>query len=244
METKERLQMFAALGLSALGLACAATQPSTQGLSVRAVVLDVPPVLQDELYACGLASLTGLCQYWSVEIPVEMRLRLSDIAAREHGLSGDELISALDRLGMESYLFRGSLDRGATGLYRHIDAGRPPLVMLSQNGSTNHYSLVLGYDEPSANLVLLDPARGQVVSSLANFERMWARCERFTLLAAPRADLEGMTSGRPEESSAERGHGYPTSRDHLRGNTDGAARASRPRLPHETSPTPNTQRAP
>jgi predicted double-glycine peptidase len=164
-------------------IGCQATQPRSLVLSEQAVSLDLPLVQQDEMYACGLASITTLCRYWGVEIPTEQRDELSRTAADEEGLSGDELCAALQRLGLETHLFQGALDHSATGLYRHVDAGRPPLVMLSRSGSNQHYCLVVGYDEPRGNLILLDPVRGRVLTTATTFARDWNLCQRFTLLA-------------------------------------------------------------
>lgn len=161
-------------------------------LSEEAVTLDLPIVPQDALYTCGLASISALCQYWSVEIPQEKRERLAQLAKREEGLSGRELREALDRMGMEAYLFHGSLDRSSTGLYHHVDQGRPPLVMIRPDSSGNHYCLVLGYDEPRENVILLDPAKGQVVTPITDFERTWVRCQRFTLLACPKEEASAV----------------------------------------------------
>lgn len=152
-------------------------------LSPDAVVLDTPLVQQDDTYACGLASITTLCRYWGVELSAETRHELSITADREKGLSGDELCSALEEVGLETHLFQGSLDHSATGLYRHVDAGRPPLVMLSRSGADQHYCLVVGYDEPRGNLVLLDPVQGRVLTPAPIFDREWNVCQRFTLLA-------------------------------------------------------------
>ena len=164
-------------------------------LSVQAVTLDLPLVEQDSLYTCGLASVSALCQYWNVELSDVERDRLARTAEQEGGLSGRELQAALDRIGMESYLFQGSLDRTSTGLYRHVDKGRPPLVMICPDATTFHYCLVLGYDEPHGNLILLDPAQGEVLTSLAAFDRSWARCQRFTLLACPKEETGAIALG-------------------------------------------------
>jgi ABC-type bacteriocin/lantibiotic exporter with double-glycine peptidase domain len=175
-----------ALGiLLAAGSGCRANLPAPP-LSQSAVRLDLPLVKQDALYDCGLASISALCQYWGVEIPAQERVALARTAAAEAGLSGAELGSALERLGLETYLFEGSLDRSPTGIYGHIDAGRPLLVMLSADGTAHHYSLVLGYDEPRANLVLLDPMKGEILVPSSVFERNWRRCQGFTLLACRR----------------------------------------------------------
>jgi ABC-type bacteriocin/lantibiotic exporter with double-glycine peptidase domain len=170
--------------LAVAGCRSAPSEPPL--LSENAVMLDLPLVRQDELYNCGLAAISALCQYWDVAIPPEQRASLSRRAQEEKGLSGSELREALEKDGMEAFLFKGSLDRTDTGLYGHLDAGRPLLVMLSPDGQSHHYCLVLGYDELRRNLVLLDPARGEVLRSLAVFERGWESCQRFTLLAVPK----------------------------------------------------------
>lgn len=175
-----------ALGLLLLaGTGCRAAPPLPP-ISESAVRLDLPLVRQDALYDCGLASISALCQYWGVEIPAEERSALARTAAEEAGLSGGELGAALERLGLETYLFRGSLDRTPTGIYGHVDGGRPPLVMLSPDGTAHHYGLVLGYDEPRGNLILLDPMKGEILVPLSVFDRNWERCQRFTLLACRR----------------------------------------------------------
>jgi hypothetical protein len=55
--------------------------------------------------------------------------------------------------------------------------------MVSADGTGHHYELLLGYDEPRANLILLDPMKGEILVPIVVFERNWERCQRFTLLA-------------------------------------------------------------
>ena len=164
-------------------------------LSESAVTLDLPLVRQDELHECGLSAMSALCQYWSVELPTELRIRLAQQAAAEEGLTGGELRSALAEVGMDTFLFQGTLDRSETGLYGNVDAGRPLLVMYSLDAEKNHYGLVLGYDEPRNSIVILDPARGEVVRRIEVFERSWNDCNRFTLLAVPKSQGEALPSG-------------------------------------------------
>lgn len=173
-----------ALVLAALASGGCSTAPRRAApLSENAVRLDLPLVRQDALYDCGLASLSALCAYWNVDLTEGKRAELAATAERNEGLSGDEIRATLLELGLEVYLFSGSLDRAGAGLYTHVDAGRPPMVMLSPDGKNQHYALVLGYDEARGALIVLDPSKGEVLASSATFERDWARCSRFTLLA-------------------------------------------------------------
>jgi ABC-type bacteriocin/lantibiotic exporter with double-glycine peptidase domain len=174
-------------------------------LSEEAVTLDLPLVRQDELHECGLSAISALCQYWNVSIPAEARIELAQRAAAEEGLSGAELRAALESFGMEVFLFRGTIDRTETGLYGHVDEGRPLVVMLSLGEAGNHYCLLLGYDEPRRMIALLDPARGEVLRSLDTFEKAWRDCDRFTLLALPESDETALPLGpRPVYRGASR----------------------------------------
>jgi len=175
---------LALLALALAGSACRSVAKPQAPLSASAVRLDLPLVHQDALYDCGLASISALCQYWGVQIPAAERADLARSAEAQAGLSGSELQTALEQLGFEVFLFEGSLDRTATGIFSNIDAGRPLLVMLSADGTGHHYGLVLGYDEPRGNLILLDPMKGELLVPQPAFERDWARCQRFTLLAS------------------------------------------------------------
>ncbi len=186
------LTIHAALALAIFG-SCAG--PTTRAaLSSDAKVLDLPFIEQDEMYACGLVSVQVLCSYWNVDIDLAERTRLAAIAEEKEGLSGGELRESLEGLGFETYLFHGALDHQATGLFRHVDERRPPLVMLSPEPESHHYVLVIGYDEPERNICLLDPVRGRVIVPYETFEKSWAECERFTLLAVPRPNVNPVTA--------------------------------------------------
>lgn len=155
-------------------------------VSSQAVVLEVPIVEQDELNECGLAAVTALCRYHGVEMPAEERDFLAATARERDGLSGEELQRALERSGLEVYLFQGTLDGSATGLYGHLDRGRPCLAMIAEDAETRHYVLVVGYDPAYQNLILFDPRRGRVLLAVPAFARLWSLASQFTLLAVPK----------------------------------------------------------
>lgn len=177
--------MLACLGM--LSGACASQPNRLQLLSKEAVVLSLPLPEQDEMYECGLATLEVLCEYYGVSIPAEHRKRIAATAEEREGLSGAELRAELEQLGFDVFVFEGTLDRSDTGLYKHIDEGRPLLVMTAPAPERHHYVLFLGYDEPNASVCLLDPARGRIVELRETFDQCWFACNRFTLLAVPKA---------------------------------------------------------
>jgi ABC-type bacteriocin/lantibiotic exporter with double-glycine peptidase domain len=174
---------FAVLGLACA--ACASSGPRPM-LSSDAKILDLPFVEQDQMYECGLVSITALCKYWNVEIPPAETDKLAQMAREREGLSGGELREALGDLGFDTFLFRGQLGHGTTGLFTHVDAHRPPLVLLSPEPDRRHYVLFMGYDEERRETCLLDPVRGRVLVPYETFEKSWSACNHFTLLAVPR----------------------------------------------------------
>jgi ABC-type bacteriocin/lantibiotic exporter with double-glycine peptidase domain len=160
-------------------------------LSAQAVVLDVPGVDQEGRYECGLAAVSALCQYYGVPLGNAARVELARIAREESGLAGSELRAALEEAGFEVFLYPGTLDHGPTGLLTQIDRGRPVLVLISPDGRRYHYSLVVGYDPASSDVVFHDPRQGLALLPDGTFERVWQNARRFALLAVPRAGEPG-----------------------------------------------------
>lgn len=153
----------------------------------HAVVLDVPPILQDDLYECGLACVASLCSYYEVEIPPGERAELARRALENEGLRGAELREALNALGLRAFLVRGTLDRAATGLYGSIDRSRPVLVLLGSGAEDAHYCLFTGYDESVDAVYVIDPALGARRMSGDEFTALWDGAQRFALIAVPHA---------------------------------------------------------
>jgi ABC-type bacteriocin/lantibiotic exporter with double-glycine peptidase domain len=196
----------AVLALAALA-GCRAT-PRAEVLSSEAVVLPVPAVAQDELYECGLAALSALSAFWGIELDARERAELVRAAEEHEGLSGDELRAALEDEGLEVFLFEGTLGHATTGLYHHVDRGRPAIVMISTDGESHHYGLVSGYDPRRSLVVLQDPRRGVLVLPAETFDRLWGRSRRFMLLAVPREPGAAESAGArasaatPDEASS------------------------------------------
>lgn len=184
----------------ALGTACRTVGLQPTEVSSEAVLLTIPMVPQDELYECGLASMSALCAYYGRTVPDERRAALVETASREEGLSGAELRDALRDAGFDVYIFPGTLDHGVSGLYQHVDGGRPLLVMISPDRESNHYCLFTGYDPEHGNVFLLDPRRGSLVIPTSSFAALWSKARSFTLLAVPAAEPEPLASSTPTRS--------------------------------------------
>ncbi|MGQ0553575.1 MAG: cysteine peptidase family C39 domain-containing protein [Planctomycetota bacterium] len=168
--------------------ACAVGPTRPPALSSSATVLPTPLVEQDELHECGLAAIASLCGYYQVAIPAPARAELARLAEERAGLSGTELRATLEGLGFEVFIFAGTFDRTPTGVLSHLEEGRPLLVMTADD-SSNHFSLLIGHDPELANVVLLDPRRGRVLLPNETFQTLWGAVRCFTLLAVPATPL-------------------------------------------------------
>ena len=177
--------------------ACRTTALQPTEVSAEAVLLTIPMVQQDELYECGLASMSALSAYYGRTVSPEQRAALVAVASREEGLSGAELRTALEAAGFEVFIFPGTLDHGISGLYGHVDQGRPLLVMISADGETHHYCLFTGYDPEHDNVFLLDPRRGNGVLPSSHFAALWSKAGSFTLLAVPATQASPPTTLSP-----------------------------------------------
>ncbi len=179
-----RFGWFLALAWTGLFLgSCRTVRLQPTEVSSEAVLLTVPMVAQDELYECGLASISALALYHETELSDEARADLVRLASLEEGLSGEDLRKALEASGMEVFIFPGTLDHQVSGVYYHIDRGRPLLVMLSVSDGTYHYALFTGYDPVNQNVFLLDPRRGRLSLLALSFDALWTKSDRFSLLA-------------------------------------------------------------
>lgn len=158
---------------------------TTHVLSPDAVVIELPQVRQNELWECGLVSLDALTRHFGVEWTQAERARLQRLAHERKGLSADELAEQLRGLGFETFVFEGKLDRSEVGLLRHVDAGRPMIVMTKSLLGERHFVLAHGYDEPQRLICLLDPLNGELIERWDDFDDTWARAGRLTLLALP-----------------------------------------------------------
>lgn len=192
-QTLRRLPLGIALVLGAALPGCAAPDVRSSAsfaYSSEAVRLDVPLVSQESPNLCGLAVLAMLTRYHRTLLSEGNREAIAAAASRDRGTSGSLLKSVLESERYFVSVFAGSLDDEATGLYRHLRAGRPLLAMISM-GEYRHYVVLAGFDPARDVLVVLDPVAGELAMRTQRFVSMWEKANRFTLLAVPRGRAAG-----------------------------------------------------
>ena len=155
-------------------------------LSDKAVVLNVPVVIQDDPYDCGVASLSMLLAYYGHSPDKRKAAPLRAKAAREEGLTGADLEDYLKSEGLNTALFAGDLSHDLKGIYYHLDRGRPLIVAMNVSDAGNHFVLLTGYDKQNDWILVQDPQRGALVCVSGQFEYAWNRGSHFTLLATPK----------------------------------------------------------
>lgn len=173
-------------GLAALGLPGCATVPTSSSqqaphLSSRAVLLDIPFTSQKRPNFCGLAAVEMVTDYYGQKLSTAQSQALRHEAEAQDGVSGASLKKVLEEAGYFAVVFPGTLDRSDASLYNHLDEKRPLIVMLGSG--RRHYMVVTGYDPELSVVFLLDPGRGHVGLPAAEFEKIWAQANHFTLLA-------------------------------------------------------------
>ncbi|HLD36959.1 MAG TPA: C39 family peptidase [Planctomycetota bacterium] len=161
-------------------------------LSNDAVILPVTLIYQKEKHECGLTSVNMLLTYYGVrfddDISAKFNKDIQDSTAKDKdaGIPASALKEYLTAKGFDVFIFSGEIDNSPNGLYTHIDKGRPLIAMVASGKDTRHYLLVIGYDKPNKKLVLQDPVRGALLLPDWQFNSLWERCKKFTLLAVPK----------------------------------------------------------
>lgn len=144
-------------------------------------LLDVPFLAQPpEL--CGGAAAAMVLRYWGAQgvVPEDFSHLVSDSAG---GIFTDDLKSAVEGFGFHAVAFRGDADE----LRRHLDLGRPTIVLLEVARDTYHYTVITGWLDD--RFLLHDPVRGAFrAPDLEDMIRSWKAAGHWTLLVLPSED--------------------------------------------------------
>lgn len=191
-------RILAALVMPALG-GCTSVA-SFQGIPLSGESLYVsglPPLRQNEQYACGPVCVAAVAAHWGVE--------LGDFKAKcpsaPHDTTGLELQTLAQSLGLRAFVFQGSLDEMRTNLRQ----GRPLIVMITKPphqalrrmgllggialalsekiSRPSHWVVVIGFTVEQ-EVIVHDPATGPLRIKLAAFEKWWAEQKNLCVLVA------------------------------------------------------------
>ncbi len=141
------------------------------------------PFYPQQRYQCGPAALATVLKYHEVSITPDELVSQVYVPQREGSLQ-IEMIAAARQYDMLVYPLRPQL----ADILFEVAAGRPVLVM--QNLSFDwlpvwHYAVVVGYDLSDSEVILRSGTTRRWSSSLAAFERTWARAGYWALVILP-----------------------------------------------------------
>jgi ABC-type bacteriocin/lantibiotic exporter with double-glycine peptidase domain len=147
-------------------------------------VPNVRVIWQESEHECGIAALAMVLDRWGVPNAADdVRRRLPPPS--ERGIQARALREVARERGFRAYIVSG----GETDLVNEMRARRPVLVGLVQrydgNKALTHYAVVVGVNETSRRVLLLDPGRGPREDDLASFDREWRDAGRLALVVAP-----------------------------------------------------------
>ncbi len=155
--------------------------------------LDVPFVAQTK-DGCGAASIAMVMQYWekqsgkSESLQADPAQILRALLNRQaHGIYASAMVAYFQHHGYRAFAFNANW----SDVERELQHGRPLIVALKPgSGSSLHYVVVAGIDQPGQLVLVNDPAQRKLLKEdQAQFDREWQTAGHWTLLAVPAASL-------------------------------------------------------
>jgi predicted double-glycine peptidase len=195
------------MGVVGLGwalLAGCASVSSFRGMTLaenNLYVSGVPPVRQDGRYSCGPACLAAVAAYWGTDLG---RFRTAGPATLAAETNGAQLRALAETLGLQAYVYRGSLDDSE----RNLRQGRPLIVMIPRPANPqgfpggllgeftrliserlprpSHWVTLTGYGE-NGDAIVMDPASGPLRIRREKFLADWKSLDNTCVLMVARS---------------------------------------------------------
>jgi len=169
-----------------------------------------PLMRQAHAHDCGAVALSAVLSFWGRDgSPADIS---REMLGNESGeLSAAELQAYARKRDLSSYVFYGTMG----DIVYELRNRRPVIVGVGRprggNESVAHYEVVVGVDERSRRVLLLDPARGWQEDGYEGFATEWGRSRGVMIVVdgQPRtikdtqlpSRLDGRYAARDEASS-------------------------------------------
>jgi ABC-type bacteriocin/lantibiotic exporter with double-glycine peptidase domain len=140
-------------------------------------------IRQSSEHGCGAAALAMVLERWGV--PSSDLEIATESAAGDQGIAAGVLRDLARRKGLQAFLIRGE----EADLVREVGLNRPVLVGLVQRYTSRsyaHYVVIVGVNQTSQRVLMLDPARGMREDDFESFAAEWGGAGRLTLVIGPR----------------------------------------------------------
>jgi len=194
------IRLVAAFAALLLAGGCTAVKPF-RGLSLTGdslYVSGLPPLRQNQDYACGPACLAAVAAHWGVGL-AEFKARCPAVP---QDTTGPELRTIAASLGLRAMVYQGSM----ADLQEHLRQGRPMIVMIPQPPDQAlrqagligalaltvsehvphpaHWVVVIGITGDH-QVIVHDPATGPLQLRAEVFKKWWQRMNNLCVLVVP-----------------------------------------------------------
>lgn len=182
--------MTRALRTAAAAISTLAVCGAAFAAGIANLWLDVPFVPQQNKGGCGAASIAMVMQYWERQQnqtirpeaePAQVLRALYSQSA--HGIYASAMVHYFEAHGYRAFAFAGK----TSDLERQLAQGRPLIAALKPAaGSSLHYVVVAGLDQPHQLVLVNDPAQRKLLKvDQSQFEEEWNAASWWVLLAVP-----------------------------------------------------------
>lgn len=159
--------------------ACAGTPYLKEPKSLR--LIENVPFFPQETFQCGPASLSGVLNYWGVDVsPEEIATEIYSPSAR--GTLNLDMVLYAEKKGLKAIHYRGNVDDIKNKIY----LGYPVIVLVDLGFwfyQQNHFMVVVGYHE---NGFIANSGKDPLKPiPLRDFIKAWERTKSWTLLITP-----------------------------------------------------------
>lgn len=159
------------------------------------MLLGQVPFFAQELYQCGPAALATMLSASGVEVTPEQLVPLVYLPERQ-GSFQIEMVATTRSFGRMAY----QISPDITGLLTEVAAGKPVLVL--QNLGLKwypqwHFAVVKGFDMDRRKVILNSGLYENYETSMATFERTWARADHWAILALEPGEMPAIAEPLP-----------------------------------------------
>lgn len=136
-------------------------------------ILSGVPLVRQTFNACGPASLTEVLAYYGISIELSTMSRLTRRTERSY-MTAQAILDVAPTFGLEAQLYSGG---SIQTIRQAIRVGLPLIALQNQplaSGQTvAHWRVVIGYDDASRTVYVMDPLLGYIAIPQQDFLTMW-----------------------------------------------------------------------
>ena len=165
-----------AAAVAVVGCACGlARQFSQAPRPTRRMLAGFPTMKQPDDISCGPTSAAMVLHWYGIPAGVEActakaGTRWLELGPLKIGMTlPSGVVSCLGASGLPSRIAQGTIE----DVVRHLDEGRPPILLVRSGPSTWHWLVAIGYLDGGARLRLSDPAGRQWTISRRQLDSAW-----------------------------------------------------------------------